>query len=72
MDVYWFDDGGGVRLPKACRLMYWDGAAFVTVTNADGLGLKLNQFNSTIFPGNHDGKTETGVRLRRQRFHRPA
>ena len=50
MDVYWFDDGGGVRLPKACRLKYWDGAAFVTVTNADGLGLKLNQFNRTTFP----------------------
>ena len=22
MDVYWFDDRGGVRLPKACRLKY--------------------------------------------------
>jgi hypothetical protein len=22
MDVYWFDDHGGVRLPKACRLKY--------------------------------------------------
>ena len=50
MDVYWFDDGGGVRLPTACRLLYWNGAAFVTLTNATGLGLLGNQFNTTTFP----------------------
>ncbi len=50
MDVYWFDDHGGVRLPKACRLEYWDGNAFVTVTNVTGLGLAENCFNSTTFP----------------------
>ncbi len=50
MDVYWFDDHGGVRLPKACRLLFWDGAAFVTVTNAAGLGLAENRFNTTTFP----------------------
>jgi hypothetical protein len=50
MDVYWFDDHGGVRLPKACRLQYWDGSAFVQVPQADGLGLTENQFNSTTFP----------------------
>src|SRR5664280_1883972 len=49
MDVYWFDDHGGVRLPKACRLKYWDGSAFVPVPQADGLGLAENQFNSTTF-----------------------
>ncbi len=71
MDVYWFDDGGGVRLPKACRLKYWDGAAFVLVTNADGLGLKRNQFNRTAFPEittaklrlefDSDGSASTGL-----------
>ena len=25
IDVYWWDDRRGVRLPKACRLLYWDG-----------------------------------------------
>ncbi len=50
MEVYWFDDHGGVRLPKACRLKYWDGNAFVTVTNAAGLGLAEHRFNSTTFP----------------------
>jgi len=50
MDVYWFDDHGGVRLPKACRLKYWDGSAFVPVSQTDGLGLAENQFNRTTFP----------------------
>jgi hypothetical protein len=49
MEVYWFDDHGGVRLPKACRLKYWDGSAFVPVAQADGLGLAENQFNPTTF-----------------------
>ena len=31
IDVYWWDDNRGVRLPTACRLMYWDGQAFAPV-----------------------------------------
>jgi hypothetical protein len=50
MDVYWFDDQRGVRLPTACRLKYWDGSSFVTVTGASGLGLAANTFNTTTFP----------------------
>lgn len=50
MDVYWFDDHGGVRLPKACRLKYWNGTAFVEVPGATGLGLAENRFNPTTFP----------------------
>ena len=38
IDVYWFDDHNGVRLPKACRLKYFDGKQFVPVKNAKGLG----------------------------------
>ncbi len=49
MDVYWFDDHRGVRLPKACRLQYWDGASFVSVSDPSGLGLLENQFNTTTF-----------------------
>ena len=47
--VYWFDDHGGVRLPKACQLKYWDGTNLVSVTNPNGLGLLENQFNVTTF-----------------------
>ena len=71
MDVYWFDDHGGVRLPKACRLKYWDGSTFVPVPQADGLGLAENQFNSTTFPEittsrlrlefDSDGRASTGL-----------
>ena len=50
MDVYWFDDHGGVRLPKACRLLHWDGHAFVAVAEATGLGLTEHAFNTTTFP----------------------
>ncbi|HQL72629.1 MAG: Non-reducing end beta-L-arabinofuranosidase [Planctomycetes bacterium ADurb.Bin126] len=49
IDVYWFDDHRGVRLPKACRLAWWDGRKFVPVANAKGLGLAANTFNTTTF-----------------------
>ena len=31
IDVYWWDDRRGVRLPEACRLLYWNGQAFTPV-----------------------------------------
>lgn len=49
IDVYWWDDRQGVRLPKAARLSYWDGNAFVAVANASGLGVAGNQYNTTTF-----------------------
>ena len=49
IDVYWWDDNRGVRLPKACRLLYWDGAKFVPVGNASGLGVMEDQYNATTF-----------------------
>ena len=49
IDVYWFSDKGGVRLPKAARLLYWDGKAFVPVKNPIGLGVKGDQYNTTTF-----------------------
>ena len=59
MDVYWFDDHGGVRLPKACRLFRWEKEALVPVSGASGLGLAGNQYNRTTF----DGITTTRLRL---------
>ncbi|MCX6878283.1 MAG: glycoside hydrolase family 127 protein [Verrucomicrobia bacterium] len=49
-DVYWFSDGGGLRLPKACRLKYWDGSQFADIPGAKGLGVEGNRFNRTSFP----------------------
>lgn len=50
IEVYWFDDQRGVRLPTACRLLHWDGAAFVPVKDVQGLGLEAGRFNVTTFP----------------------
>ncbi|MGN6370418.1 MAG: beta-L-arabinofuranosidase domain-containing protein [Phycisphaerae bacterium] len=49
VSVLWYDDGRGLHLPKACRIKYWNGSAFVEVQNAKGLGLSGREFNSTTF-----------------------
>lgn len=49
IDVYWWDDRQGVRLPTACRLLHWNGTEFVPVPNASGLGVAGDQFNTTTF-----------------------
>ena len=49
IDVYWWDDRRGVHLPKACRLLYWDGKTFVPVKNPSGLGVAVSQYNATTF-----------------------
>jgi uncharacterized protein len=48
-EVYWWDDGRGVRLPTACRLLYWDGKSFVPVQRAAGLGILGGQYNVITF-----------------------
>ena len=50
MDVYWFDDERGVRLPAACRLKHWDGRDYVAVPGVEGMGLEKNRFNTTTYP----------------------
>ena len=59
IEVYWWDDGQGVRLPRASRLKYWNGTAFVEAPNASGLGVAGDQFNVTAF----DEITATKLRL---------
>jgi DUF1680 family protein len=49
VDVYWWDDRRGVRLPKACRLLYWKDGAFATVDNPSGLGVEGDRYNTTTF-----------------------
>ncbi len=49
MDVYWWADGRGIRLPATCRLSYWNGESFVGVSNASGLGVEANHYNPTTF-----------------------
>jgi DUF1680 family protein len=59
IEVYWWDDRQGVRLPVACRLKYWNGNEFVGAPNASGLGVVGDQFNVTTF----DEITTTKLRL---------
>ncbi len=49
IDVYWWNDRRGVRLPKAYRVLYWDAKRFVPVRNPTGLGLAENRYNATSF-----------------------
>jgi hypothetical protein len=49
MDVYWWNDRRGVRDPKACRLLYWNGKEFVPVKGVKGLGVGEGKFNTTTF-----------------------
>ncbi len=49
VDVYWWNDRRGVRMPIACRLLFWDGNEFKPVTNAHGLGIVENKYNTTTF-----------------------
>jgi uncharacterized protein len=59
IDVFWFDDHNGVRVPKSCRLQYWNGDRFVEVPNAVGLGVARSRYNATTF----DEITTTRLRL---------
>ncbi len=49
IDVFWWDDKRGVRLPKACRLLYWDGKRFAPVAKPTGLGVAASTYNTTTF-----------------------
>ncbi len=59
IEVYWWDDRQGVRLPKASQLKYWDGKEFVSVKNVSGFGVAGDKFNSTTF----DEVTTSKLRL---------
>ena len=49
IDVFWWGDRGGIDVPKAYRVLYWDGKAFVPVRNPSGLGVARDTFNTTTF-----------------------
>lgn len=49
IEVFWWDDHRGVRLPKACRLLYWHDQGWTPVADAVGLGVAGNVYNTTNF-----------------------
>ena len=48
VQVYWFTDGGGLQIPKAARLKYWNGSDFVPVPGAS-VGVEADKFNEAAF-----------------------
>jgi hypothetical protein len=50
-EIYWFDDTGrgGVRVPASWRLLYRDGANWVTIKSADAYGVAPNAWNRVTF-----------------------
>ncbi|SDR24720.1 Ig-like domain-containing protein [Thermostaphylospora chromogena] len=59
-DVYFFDDGGGVRLPSAWTIQYWDGDSFEDVTGVDSYPIAADTYNSVSF----DTVTTSRLRIR--------
>ncbi|MEI6605087.1 MAG: beta-L-arabinofuranosidase domain-containing protein [Verrucomicrobiota bacterium] len=58
-EVYWWEDGRGIKLPAACRLLYWVDGKFLPVPSAKGLGIAKDLYNMTC----HDEITTTKLRL---------
>lgn len=51
-EVYWFDDGrsgGGCRVPKSWRLLYWESGDWKPVTYEEAYGTDLDRFNPVHF-----------------------
>lgn len=50
-DIYWWTDGGGILMPTASRLEYWNitNQAWEVVPNNNGFGNLPNQYNVTTF-----------------------
>ncbi|WP_238412229.1 Ig-like domain-containing protein [Saccharothrix deserti] len=46
--LYFFDDGGGVRVPSAWKLQYWDGSTYADLPGT--YPVAVDQFNNTSFP----------------------
>jgi len=48
-DVYFADDGGGLRLPASWTVQYWNGSAFTAVPKPTGYPAADNTFNHVSF-----------------------
>ncbi|HEX4814309.1 MAG TPA: hypothetical protein VFV66_16310, partial [Nonomuraea sp.] len=47
-DVYFFDDGGGVRVPASWRLQWWTGSAYADLPGT--YPVAVNAYNTVTFP----------------------
>lgn len=58
-DAYYFKDGSGNFAPKSVYYEYLEGDTWKPLPNAQGMGLKLNQYNTTTF----DPVETTAIRM---------
>lgn len=49
IEVFWWDDHMGVRLPSAARLLYWNGGQFTPVQSTKQIGVEGDIYNSLKF-----------------------
>jgi hypothetical protein len=61
-NIYWADDGGGLLPPSSWVVQYWNGSAWVNVSNQSGEPTAINTFNQVSF----DPVTTTGLRVSMQ------
>ncbi|MFB4275432.1 DUF6055 domain-containing protein [Nonomuraea sp. MTCD27] len=48
-EVYFFDDGGGVRVPASWKLQHWNGSAYADVAAPSGYGINAGTYNRVTF-----------------------
>lgn len=48
-DIYWFKDNLGIDVPNSYKIKYLNGSKWEEVKNPNGLGTKINKFNTTTF-----------------------
>ncbi|MEU7746166.1 Ig-like domain-containing protein [Nonomuraea sp. NPDC049158] len=65
-DLYFFDDGGGVRVPASWKIQAWDGDSFEDVTGAAAYPTAADAYNTVSFD------TVTTTKLRAELVSGPA
>jgi len=48
-EIYWADDGGGLLPPSSWVVQYWNGSAWVNVSDQSGEPTAINTFNDVTF-----------------------
>ncbi|MFB4270898.1 DUF6055 domain-containing protein [Nonomuraea sp. GTA35] len=48
-EAYFFDDGGGVRVPASWRIQYWNGSAYADVAGASHYATAAGAYNTVTF-----------------------
>ncbi|HYN95178.1 MAG TPA: cellulose-binding protein [Pilimelia sp.] len=49
VDAFFFDDGGGVRVPAAWRVQAWNGSTYADVSTVSGYPTAADRYNRTTF-----------------------